>query len=192
MKYVEPIRDKKKIKDLKTYLLGTGNIRNYSMIVLGMNIALRITDLLSLKWKDVLEADLITIRYSIQFHETKNKRNKTILFNNSAKEAIKRLMDDLGEINGEHYLFKSREGENKQIKRVMAWKIIKESCQAVGIRDNIGTHTLRKTWGYWANKNGASLSYIMEAFNHSSIEITKKYIGITQDEINNIYLNTEI
>ena len=68
----------------------------------------------------------------------------------------------------------------------------KESREAVGVIENVGTHTLRKTWGYWAWKNGVPLQIIMEVLNHSSIIVTKRYLGITQDEINEAYMRLNL
>ncbi|MDN6310633.1 MAG: tyrosine-type recombinase/integrase, partial [Psychroflexus sp.] len=65
--------------------------------------------------------------------------------------------------------------------------VLKEAAQAVGIKDNIGTHSLRKTWGYHAWKNGFNPALIMETLNHSNLAVTKRYLGIRQDDINDLY-----
>ncbi|MDF2547736.1 MAG: hypothetical protein K0R93_2634 [Anaerosolibacter sp.] len=74
----------------------------------------------------------------------------------------------------------------------MAWRTINDACRAVGVTGNIGTHTLRKTWGYWAWKSGVPLPIIMEVLNHSSLTVTKRYLGITQDEINDAYMRLNL
>jgi len=58
----------------------------------------------------------------------------------------------------------------------------------VGITEAIGTHTLRKTFGYWAYKDGKDLSLIQKLLNHASPAVTLAYIGITQDELDDVYL----
>jgi site-specific recombinase XerD len=86
------------------------------------------------------------------------------------------------------YVFKSRERENKPLSRQQALNILKKAADAVGIKDdNVGTHTLRKTWGYHAWKKGFSPALIMETLNHSNLNVTKRYLGIRQDEINDLY-----
>ena len=85
------------------------------------------------------------------------------------------------------YVFKSREGGNKPLSRQQALNILKDSSKAVWIKENVGTHTLRKTWGYHAWKKGFSPALIMETLNHSNLSMTKRYLGIRQDEINNLY-----
>ena len=63
----------------------------------------------------------------------------------------------------------------------------KDAAEAVGIKENVGTHSLRKTWGYQAWKNGFNPALIMETLNHSNLSVTKRYLGIRQDDINDLY-----
>ena len=71
----------------------------------------------------------------------------------------------------------------ESIRRGQAWKFITAICQQVGLRGNFGTHSLRKTWGYHARMNGVDLALIMYKLNHESIAYTKRYLGITDDEL---------
>lgn len=192
MERVEPIRSEKKINDLKKYLLGSGNIRNYTLIVLGINSALRISDILSLTWKDVFDYDENEFKTYVEIKEQKTVKNKKFLLNRSAIEALHRLKKELGYIEDHEYIFKSREGENKAITRYMAIKIIKESCAAVGIKEHIACHSLRKTFGYHSWKKGVPLLVLMELYNHSNQAITKLYLGISQDDIDSVYRLVEL
>lgn len=192
MERVEPIRSEKKINDLKKYLLGSGNIRNYTLVVLGINSALRISDILSLTWNDVFDYDENTFKTHVEIKEQKTGKAKKILLNKSAIEALQRLRKELGHIIAQEYIFKSREGENKAITRYMAIKIIKEPCAAVGIREHIGCHSLRKTFGYHSWKKGVPLPVLMELYNHSNQAITKIYLGISQDDIDSVYRLVEL
>ncbi len=90
------------------------------------------------------------------------------------------------------YIFKSREGDNKPITRQQALIILKEAAEVVDIKENVGTHSLRKTWGYHAWKSGFNPALIMETLNHSNLSVTKRYLGIRQDEINDLYDNLNI
>lgn len=65
----------------------------------------------------------------------------------------------------------SREGQNKAITCYMAIRIIKEVCASVGIKEQIGCHSLRKTFGYWSWKKGVPLPVLMELYNHSNQSI---------------------
>ena len=71
----------------------------------------------------------------------------------------------------------------------MAYYILNRGAKAVGIKEPIGTHTLRKTFAYWAYKQGTSLELIQKILNHSSASVTLRYIGITQDQIDAVYEN---
>lgn len=191
MNTVEPIRDLKKIDAIKKYLLGAGKTRDYCLFVLGINTGLRISDLLNLKWSNVL-TEKNRFRDSIYIRESKTGKEKRFPINQNAQNALKTLQKSLNNLNIENYIFGSRQGNMKPISRSMAWRIIDDVCRVVGVKENVGTHTLRKTWGYWAWKNGIPLPIIMEVLNHSSLSVTKKYLGITQDEINKAYLEMNL
>ena len=74
-------------------------------------------------------------------------------------------------------------GYFEPIKRGRAWKFIVSICHEVGLPGNFGTHSLRKTWGYHARMQGVDLALIMHKLNHESIAYTKRYLGITDDEL---------
>lgn len=89
-------------------------------------------------------------------------------------------------------IYLSREGDNKPITRQQALNILKNAAETIGLTENIGTHSLRKTWGYHAWKSGYNPVLLMETLNHSNLSVTKGYLGIKQDEINNLYENLNI
>jgi Site-specific recombinase XerD len=182
MECVEPIRSKKQINAIKGYLKNK-NLRDYLLFVLGINSGLRISDLLTLKIGDVKEIDRITIR------EKKTGKPKDFPLADTCKKAIQEYLADIEKDSG--WLFKSRKGEYP-ITRIQAYRIINKAARAVGIKDAIGTHTLRKTFGYWAHKNGADITKIQKLLNHSTPEITLAYIGITKDELDNIYIKLNL
>ncbi|EPZ41144.1 tyrosine-type recombinase/integrase [Alicyclobacillus acidoterrestris] len=85
----------------------------------------------------------------------------------------------------------SRKGGHA-LKRPQACKIINDAARAVGTKENIGTHTLRKTFGYHAYQSGVSLAVLQKLFNHSAPSVTLSYIGITQNELDGVYLNLNL
>jgi len=183
---VDPIRDEKKIRDMKTYLKGK-NLRDYALFVIGINVALRISDLLKLTWSDVLDENLKDFK-AIRLVEGKTGKKRDITLNKTSQKALREFLDSLDTYGMDDYVFKSREGKNKPLSRQQALNILKKAAEAVGIKeDNVGTHTLRKTWGYHAWKKGFSPALIMETLNHSNLNVTKRYLGIRQDEINDLY-----
>ena len=185
MNIVEPIRDKRKIENLKVYLKGKDK-RSFALFTVGINIALRIADLLDLKWKDVLKENKKTFK-DIEMYEGKTTKYRKIKLNKSAKSALNELLVSLNTIEMDDFIFKSREGENKSITRQHALNILKDAAKAVGVTENVGTHSLRKTWGYHAWKTGFNPAIIMETLNHSNLSLTKRYLGIQQDDVNELY-----
>jgi len=81
----------------------------------------------------------------------------------------------------DEYLFQSRNGENKPITRMQAYRIINDACKQVGIKDQIGTHTLRKTFGYHHYQQYKDVAILQDIFNHSAPSVTLRYIGINDD-----------
>ncbi|MEB8716624.1 tyrosine-type recombinase/integrase, partial [Bacillus cereus] len=80
----------------------------------------------------------------------------------------------------DEYLLKSRQGKNRPIGRSMAYKILSGAAAEFGL-DEIGTHTLRKTYGYHMYMQTKNIALLMEIFNHSSEKVTLRYIGVNQD-----------
>lgn len=188
MEFVEPIRDRKKINDIKKYL--QGNKRDYLFFTLGINSALRVSDLLELKFEDLVNDKLTPLEH-IKLKETKTGKHNKIAISNGVKKAIVSYVQDYYKGNLSDYVFYSRKGENKPIQRAMAWKIIKSAAEAVGVRD-IGTHSLRKTWAYHSYRAGTDIVIIQDMLNHSSPAITLRYIGITQDEKDRAILSLDL
>lgn len=191
MNTVEPIRDKKKIDAIKKYLLDSGKIWDYALFVVGINTGLRIADLLTLTWEDVL-TEKKKFKVNIYIWEKKTGKENRFPINENAQETLVRLFEALDIQEYVCPIFSSRNANMKAISRSQAWRTINATCAAVGVRENVWTHTLRKTWGYWAWKNGVPLPIIMEVLNHSSITVTKRYLGITQDEINKAYMDLKL
>lgn len=183
MELVEPIREKKKIEDIKKYLRKK-NLRDYSLFILGINSGLRISDLLKLKVEDVKGKERITIR------EQKTDKLKDFPLSDTCKKAIDDYLKSSHMESGA--LFRSREGENKAITRFQAYKIINDAARKNKITYAIGTHTLRKTFGYWAYKSGVDIVAIQQLLNHSAPSVTLRYIGITKDELDKIYINLNL
>lgn len=188
MNTVEPIRDKNKIKLMKV-VLKSKSTRNWLLFVLGINTGLRISDLLRLKISDVVNEK---IKDAVYIREQKTNKENLFEINNIAQKAIKEYLSSLGNYNKNWYLFKSKKGDNKAISRIQAYDLINAAARACGIEGNIGTHTLRKTFGYHARIAGVDISILQNIFNHSSPGITKRYIGITQDEKRKVYLDLNL
>ena len=189
---MSPIKDRKKLDAMKKYFLGRNEIRNYTLFCVGINTALRISDILNLKWKDVYDFNGRRFKKHLEIKERKTHKRNEIFLNREAVCALEKLMkyyrDENVRIDGECYIFLGRKGINKPLSRSQAYRIIKGASLVLKIDGNIGCHSLRKTFGYFAARGGISQVLITNIFNHSSFAITKRYLGIEQDERDKVFM----
>ena len=164
--------------------------RNFLLWIIGTNTGLRISDILALELKDVLD-NKGKIRESLEITEKKTKRPRDIAIRPPVKSALERFFRDTGSYDPNEYLFKDRrkgkEDINKPITRVRAWQMINEWGRKAGVNYKIGCHSLRKIFGSYAFKAGIPLIYISEELGHRNVEVTKRYLGITADETKNAF-----
>ena len=186
MNFVEPIRDRKKIAQIKNLLRGEGRYRDLLLFVVGINTALRISDLLELQVGHFLD-DHQHIKPRFLIKEQKRGKRQEVVVNTCIREALEEFIAAYPEIISDqnHFIFFNTKanGFMQPIRRGQAWKIIMTICQQVSLRGNFGTHSLRKTWGYHARMQGVDLALNMHKLNHESIAYTKRYLGITDDEL---------
>ena len=176
MNTVEPIRNKKTLNKIKEIL--SENQRDFLIFTVGTNCGLRISDILSLNVKDVKDKSYIDIT------EKKTKKTKKIPVN----ETLKSLIEDFIKNRNENEpLFLSY--LNNRMERTQCYRIINKACKKAGVNYKIGTHTLRKTFGYHHYKKFKDVAILQNIFNHSAPGITLRYIGIDQDTIDKSYKN---
>lgn len=187
MEEVEPIKDKKQLENMKRYLKGN-NLRDWLLFILGINSGLRISDLLALQVDDVKGKDRISVR------EQKTGKPKDFPLPINSKKAVVEYLkkEDLTE----GPLFPSRKAKGSKgtgaISRQQAYDSINAAARAVGIEDKIGTHSLRKTFGYHAYMAGHDITRIQQLLNHSAPSVTLRYIGITKQELDQIYIDLNL
>jgi len=183
MKFVEPIRDRKKITQIKNLLRGQHRYRDLLLFVIGINTALRISDLLQLQIGQFIDENgRIKNRFWIK--EKKRGKRHEIAVNQSIRVTLAEYLEaypHIVKMPGNFLFFNPKTSQS--IKRGQAWKFISKICLEVGLQGNYGTHSLRKTWGYHARMQGVDLALIMYKLNHNSIAYTKRYLGITDDEL---------
>ena len=190
MSTTEPIRDKQKLQNFKNYYQNEKpNMRNYTMIIIGLNTALRISDILNLTYDEIFQNNKVQEHITIKEHKT-GKENR-ILLNHEVRIALTKYHQELIKTEmyqkGNPYLFPSPKKPNCALSRSQAYRLITDAAAAVGIEGHISCHSLRKTFGYHAWKQGNDPIVIMVIFNHSSLSITKRYLCIEQDDKDDVY-----
>jgi integrase len=171
VKDVQPIRNKQQLEDMKWSLKKWCGERDYILFLIGINTGLRVGDLLKLKVSDVRRKKKVVIQ------EGKTKKSRTINFTNIYEE----IQSYLRQIDSK-WLFPSRKG-NGPITPTQAYRQLNKAARMVDMEDGIGTHTMRKTFGYWFYKQTKDVAKLQNLLNHSHPDITLRYIGITEEEI---------
>lgn len=177
MNEVQAIKCRSHIEQIKSALHG----RNLLLFTVGLNVGLRISDLLQIKVGELRNQDYVII------HEGKTNKRKTFALNKAVKDAAKELIPS--DISDDEYAFKSRKGNNP-ISRVQAYRVLNEAVERAGLAEvysRFGAHSMRKTFGFFAHEAGTDISLLMRIFNHSSQKETLRYIGIEQDDLNDVY-----
>jgi len=190
VEFVQPIRDEKQIEAMKK-ILKAGNLRDHCLFTLGINSGLRIGDLLNLTIADVVdEKGKIKDRIT-KFREQKTGKAKNFPLGDTSKKALGEYFKARKDVAPGKPLFPSRKGGNP-ISRVQAYRILNGAARTVGIKDEIGTHSLRKTFGYWAYKQARDITIVQKLLNHSAPSVTMAYIGITQDDEDKVVLSLNL
>ena len=187
MKFVEPIRDIKKISQIKNQLKWENKIRDLLLFELWINSALRISDLLEITTKDLFDEKLNPNSF-FDIKESKTSKVNRITITPKVKTTL--------ELYKEEYLFILKDKNNfiffnqkksklweYSIWRKQTWVFLSNLCKWVWLKWNYWNHTLRKTWWYQARKQWIPLEIIQHKLNHSSLTVTQRYLGITADEI---------
>ena len=213
MELVEPIRSKEKIEEMKQTLGYTKENatnkqyleaqRNRFLFVFGINIGLRISDIVRLKLSDLLDENA-NVKSHLEIKEQKTNKYKKIRINSGLAKEIEEytrallyikyeivfdrikteqeMKEKYNEIRETTYLFFSNKGGH--LTRIQAYRILSSVAEKCGI-SNFGSHSLRKTFGYWHYKQDGDIVVLMELFNHSAPSVTLRYIGLNQDILDN-------
>lgn len=172
MNTVEPIRDMGTLWDIAEYL-GEASERNKMMFLFGVYVGIRISDIVKFKVRDVRNLDFISIR------EQKTGKEKTFPINDELRPFLRNYIKGKADYE---WLFPSRQKDG-HIGRVRAYQILNAAGEKFGL-EKIGTHTMRKTFGYHFYQQTHDIVTLQKIFNHASTRITLAYIGIEQDSIN--------
>lgn len=193
MSTTQPIRDREALQRFKNYyLLSESNYRNYALIITGLNTALRINDILHLTWDTVFDDD--RIRDHIELKEQKTGKINRILLNKELRSVLTqyRVLSQLQRPENNPYIFFAHRKTENPLSRYQAYRIIRHAAKMVGLDANISCHSLRKTFGYYAWKQGTPPAMLMSIFNHSSFQTTRRYLCIEQDDKDAVFSNIRL
>lgn len=175
--------------------------RNKLLFLIGINIGIRASDLRTLRYSFFFDKqDDGTLKFK-EFYvlqpmkQRKQKKFIKLFFNQTVRTAISNYISEYPFEKLDDYLFVSRKGDEPIIVQSL-WRIIKDAADEAGIEQNIGSHSLRKTWGFWcfheAEDKNKALVILQQCFNHSSTQVTMRYIGLMDNEISDMYHSIEL
>jgi integrase len=162
-----------------------GNYKMSLLIALGCFTGLRISDILALRWNQILYAEEFTII------EKKTGKQRTLRLNPQLQKHIQECYEQIKPIGIKAPILVSQKGTVFTVQAIN--RILKEIKKKYRLKiKNFSCHSLRKTFGrqvYTMNGENSELALVklMELFNHSSVSITKRYLGLRQEEILQTY-----
>lgn len=192
MREVEAVKTSEQRQQVEAHLAAQDAIY-LDIWKVGVNTALRISDLLSLSMKDVqtLDADKPTLNII----EQKTGKHRKIVVNQTALAVMQRRQSE----HPKHkWLFqtaavnRNRRKPPKPINRRSVSRVFEKVGQKVAPKVALGTHSMRKTRGYAMHKAGRSIESIAKVLNHSSPAVTMRYIGLVQQDIDESYMELEL
>lgn len=191
MAATQPIRDKQELKQFMDYYRSIHpSARNYALIVLGLHTALRISDILNLRWKDVFDFGTECFYRHLFVQEKKTGKQSVIALNGHVTEALEIFKKERS-IKPMDYIFTKNTDYSVPLCRSQAFRIVRQAAKEAVHVPHISCHSLRKTFGYHAWKQGTPPALLMDIYNHSSYRITKRYLGIEQDERDSVFMEIE-
>ena len=186
MSTTQPIRDIEDVRKLTNYYLNLGQHRNHLLIVFGLYSALRIGDMLPIVWGDVYDFGRSQPKAKLTLKEQKTGKVKTLALNEHITKALQQSFSKVNPLPGS-FLF-ANPHTNQPITRIQARRIIVAAGQGAKLPYGVSCHSLRKTFGYHAWRRGVSPAVLMEIYNHSSLNHTRRYLGVAQDDLDTVYL----
>ena len=192
MSTTQPIRNSEQLKIFKAYYQSEKpNPRNYTLIIVGLNSALRISDILRLTYGDVYDFERNLWKTHIVTIEQKTGKTNRIYMNREIQNTLKKFINPVSK-GSSAWLFGSQMQKARPLSRYQAYRIVREAASFAGLDAGISCHSLRKTFGYHAWKQGTPPALLMSIYNHSAYRITKRYLGIDQDDKDEVFAKIKI
>lgn len=201
----EPIKNMEDIDRICDYLKKRKRWRDYMLFVVGINFGLRVSDLIQLRFSNLIN-DNLTFKDTFPVFEQKTrntrkrKKNRYITVNQAVIEAVTLYLEHTPGISLSDYMFRSQShngsNQNKPITRCSVDVMLKGIANDLGLNMKMSTHTMRKTFAYhqmvMSNNDARKLALLSKILGHSSLGVTMEYIGITGEEIEEAYRNLNL
>ena len=182
------------VEAVLAHMGGPSGARNRALFLLGVRSGFRISEILSLRLGDVVQAGRVVERVRVSRRHMKGKREgRTVLLHPAARAALATWLEELrtdGYMSTDTYVFQSRRGANQAIGRVQAWRTLKRAFERAGLTGNLGTHSMRKTFAdrIYDGLDGV-LVKTAQALAHRSISSTASYLSFRESEIDEAILS---
>lgn len=200
----EPIKNIEDIDRISEYLISNERYRDNMLFIVGINFGLRISDLLQLRFTQLINDDFsFKTTFPILEKKTRNtrkvQRNRYISINDAVMDAVTLYLQHT-QCKLDDYLFRSESNrgsnQNKPMSRMSADRILKKIAETLCLENKMATHSLRKTFAYhqmvMSNNDPRKLLLLQKMFGHSSAAQTLDYIGITGEEIEDAYMKLNL
>lgn len=183
----DSIRSYDDFRAIQQYYLERGQVRDWAMWTIGVSLGLRISDLLSLKFGNIIDVDKKTIKPRVQIYEQKTGKLNTCLVTDAVKSALNAYLEAIKyQFDLDGYLFPSAKTGGKMYEEC-GWRILSNAGKALKLPLVIGSHTMRKSFANIAacvDKSCVDMNAITKVqglLNHSDQKTTMRYLGTYQD-----------
>lgn len=196
----EPIKSLDDIDRITNYLLSNSEYRDYMLFIVGINFGLRASDLLQLRFTDLINDNYTfkdrVVVFEIKTRNTrKNRKNRYITINNAVIDAVTLYLENTDNIRLDHYMFRSMsnrvKSDNSPLTVRSLDRILKNIQTECKLNMKVSTHTLRKTFAYhqmmMSNNDPRKLLLLQKMLGHSTSVQTLDYIGLTDEEMATAY-----
>lgn len=182
MNIVQPFpRDR--IQDIANWLKNYSE-KYYVIFLIGISVGIRISDILKLKISDMQNTDRIVIK------EKKTGKTKIFPLKPNIAQIVKDYIEDYCDEEYQEYIFLGKKGA--RLDRSAVWRVLNRCMQELGITSKTGCHSLRKYMARTLYDQTKDIGLIMEVLNHSNSKVSCRYIGLTQERIDNAYKNLNL
>lgn len=179
---MKPIKNPSQLKAFLTLIQKSGE-KYFALAKMQLNTGRRICDIREKRVSDIMQPSMRFKEYFV-LKEMKTGKETSIRLNDEVRKVLKEYISQ-EKLGYDDFLFPGRYA-NTAISYQQVWQVFQDAARNLHIED-FGSHSLRKTWGYNAYKKTKNIGLLMKAFNHSSAEETLRYIGIDQDEEDELY-----